>query len=58
MDVAVSFWNKMKELTTSRDGYVLDRVKAELTEWDNDLNQWITINIGKRQVLKFENEII
>lgn len=36
MDVALSFWTKMKELTCEKDVYILDRVKGELTEWDND----------------------
>lgn len=55
MDVAISFWNKMKELTCEKDVYILDRVKSELTEWENDLKQWVTNNIGK-QVLKFETD--
>lgn len=57
MDVAISFWNKMKELTCEKDVYVLDRVKGELTEWDNDLKEWIVANVGKEQLLKFENEV-
>lgn len=56
MDVALSFWNKMKELTCEKDVYILDRVKGELTEWDNDLKKWIVTNVGKEQLLKFENE--
>lgn len=56
MDVAISFWNKMKELTHERDVYILDRVKSELTEWDNDLKDWIVANIGKQQLVKFEND--
>lgn len=56
MDVAISFWNKMKELTRERDVYILDRVKSELTEWDNDLKDWIVENIGKQQLVKFEND--
>lgn len=56
MDVAISFWTKMKELTCERDVYILDRVKGELTEWDNDLKEWIVANVGKGQMLKFENE--
>lgn len=56
MDVALSFWTKMKELTCEKDVYILDRVKGELTEWDNDLKEWIVANVGKQQLLKFENE--
>ena len=56
MDVAISFWNKMKELTCEKDVYILDRVKSELTEWDNDLNRWIMENVGSRQLLRFEND--
>lgn len=56
MDVPISFWNKMKELTRERDVYILDRVKSELTEWDNDLKDWIVAIIGKQQLVKFEND--
>lgn len=56
IDVAISFWNKMKELTHERDVYILDRVKGELTEWDNDLKDWIVANIGRQQLVKFEND--
>lgn len=56
MDVAVSFWNKMKELTLERDVYVLDRVKGELTEWDDELKDWVVANVGIKQLVKFENE--
>lgn len=57
MDVAVSFWNKMKELTSQKDVYILDRVKGELTEWENDLKKWIVANVGNKNLVKFENPI-
>ena len=56
MDVAISFWNKMKELTCEKNVYILDRVKGELTEWDNDLKRWIVDNVGSRHLLRFEND--
>ena len=54
IDVAVSFWSKLKELMTEKDVYVLDKVKGELTEWEDELKKWITENVGKEQLLKFE----
>ena len=54
MDVAVSFWNKLKELMTEKDVYVLDKVKGELTEWEDELKKWIVDNVGKDQLVKFE----
>ena len=56
LDVAISFWNKMKELTCEKNVYILDRVKGELTEWDNDLKRWIVDNVGSRHLLRFEND--
>lgn len=55
IDVAISFWTKMKELTMERDVYVLDKVKGELTEWEDELKRWIVENIGG-QVLNFTAE--
>lgn len=54
LDVAVSFWNKLKELMTEKDVYVLDKVKGELTEWEDELKKWIVDNVGKDQLVKFE----
>ena len=55
MDVAISFWNKMKELACEKDVYILDKVKNELTEWEDELRKWVIDNVG-RQVLKFETD--
>lgn len=56
LDVATSFWSKIKSLADEGDIFILDKVKAELSEVEDELKDWVNSNIDKNQVLKFENE--
>jgi len=55
MDVAISFWNKLMVLAHTKDVYVLDKVKVEIGDIEDNLKKWIANNMAN-QVLPFEND--
>lgn len=56
LDVAISFWSKIKSLIDQQDIFVLDKVVTELGEIEDGLKNWIHSSIDRSQILKFENE--
>lgn len=55
-DVAISFWNKLKELYERDILYSLDKVKNELFEHEDDLKNWFKNNIDKNFFMTFDGE--
>ena len=56
LDVAVSFWKKIQELSDSSVIKSLDKVKNELSGHDDVLKQWIDRTLPKDFFIKFESE--
>ena len=45
IDVAVSFWNKIKQLAIAGRIHSIDKVKSELTSVNDELSKWVKDNI-------------
>jgi len=45
LDVAISFWNKIKELAVAGKIHSIDKVKGELTSINDELSKWVKDNI-------------
>ena len=45
LDVAISFWNKIKQLAVAGRIHSIDKVKGELTALNDELSQWVKDNI-------------
>ena len=45
MDVASSFWTKVKELAASRKIISIDKVKNEIYNYEDELKQWCIVNL-------------
>ncbi|MBQ9639129.1 MAG: DUF4411 family protein [Bacteroidales bacterium] len=56
LDVAINFWNKIKELSDQSVIGSIDKVKAELSEHDDDLRKWVNKTLPKDFFVKFETE--
>jgi len=46
IDVAISFWTKVKELGAAGSVFVLDAVKREISEVEDELNRWLKENMS------------
>lgn len=56
LDVAISFWNKIQELSNKDAICSLDKVRDELYGNDDELKQWIKNNLPKTFFLPFASE--
>lgn len=56
LDVAVSFWNKIQELSDTSIIRSIDKVKAELFVNDDELKQWVNNTLPKDFFERFESE--
>ena len=45
LDVAVSFWNKIRDLAVSGKIYSIDKVREELLSVNDELSEWVKTNI-------------
>lgn len=46
LDVAISFWNKVRELAQAGTIISIDKVKKELFDKNNDLEEWCVNNLS------------
>ena len=47
LDIAFSFWNKVKELANSGKIISIDKVKDELYDKNDDLEDWCKVNLAE-----------
>lgn len=55
LDVAISFWNKIHELSDTSVIMSIDKVKDELFSHDDELKQWVKENLPTNFFVKFES---
>lgn len=58
VDVAISFWNKIKELGVENKIFSLDKVKDEIFKNTDDLKQWMKQSLRKDFFLQTTSEIL
>lgn len=56
LDVAVSFWNKIQELSDTSVIRSIDKVKAELFIHDDELKQWVNNTLPRDFFERFESD--
>jgi len=47
LDIAFSFWNKVKDLAAAGTIISIDKVKAELYDKNDELEEWCKANLPK-----------
>jgi hypothetical protein len=58
IDVAVSLWNKIKDLAINNTIVSLDKVRDELYKNNDELKKWLLNNIPNSFFLKFEDNSV
>lgn len=58
IDVAINFWNKIKELANNEIIHSIDKVRDELYKNNDSLKQWMTANIPKTFFKSFDENTI
>ncbi len=57
LDIAFSFWNKVKDLAATGTIISIDKVKAELYDKNDELEEWCKANLPE-DFFKPTNEVI
>ncbi len=55
LDIATSFWNKVKELANNETIISIDKVKSELYDKNDELEFWCTNNLPNNFFCRFFN---
>ena len=56
LDVAISFWNKIHELSDTSVIMSIDKVKDELYGHDDELKKWVKETLPRNFFVKFESD--
>lgn len=58
VDVAISFWDKLKQLNETQSIYSLDKVKEEIFKHNDDLANWMKNNFSTSFFLSFKENVL